>query len=123
MEKIIRILMLSFLTIAVATSCSDDSHSGDNNSVAPEQDELNVDGFVYVQAKGKKTTLGTDDVSAKTLERPKMTAEFTYDFYIGRHEVICKDFNDLMRKETGVKLSCKQDSLPAANVTFYDVVL
>ena len=71
MEKIIRILMLSFLTIAVATSCSDDSHSGDNNSVAPEQDELNVDGFVYVQAKGKKTTLGTDDVSAKTLERPK----------------------------------------------------
>lgn len=123
MEKIIRILMLSFLIIAVATSCSDDSHSGDNNSVAPEQDELNVDGFVYVQAKGKKTTLGTDDVSAKTLERPKMTAEFTYDFYIGRHEVICKDFNDLMRKETGVKLSCKQDSLPAANVTFYDAVL
>ena len=56
-------------------------------------------------------------------ERPMMSAGFTYDFYMGRHEVICKDFNDVMENATGLTIACEQDSMPAANVTFYDAVL
>lgn len=71
----------------------------------------------------EKAVLGTNDIWAKMSERPMMSAGFTYDFYMGRHEVICKDFNDVMENATGLTIACEQDSMPAANVTFYDAVL
>ena len=82
--------------------------------------EIGAEGMVYVKASGEKTFLGTRDVLAKSLERPQMNVDFTYDFYIGRHEVICKDFNETMGFVTGVTVPCLMDSLPASNVTFFD---
>ena len=111
-----------FLMALVATSCSDDNHSVATSPLIGT-DEGIIEGMVLIQASGKKTVIGTNDVSAKTLERPQMGVTFSYDFYIGRHEVVCKDFNSVMKKVTGVKVYCPEDSMPAANVTFYDAVL
>ena len=120
MKKIYQIILL-LLGALGALSCSDDS--GGNNSVAPVIGEGRFEGMLFVEATGKKTTLGTNDVSAKTLERPKMDVEFSYDFYMDRHEVVCKNFNEVMLNVSGVKVACEQDSMPAANVTFYDAAL
>lgn len=82
-----------------------------------------LDGFVRVLAKGAMAFLGTDDEKASFSERPRINVEFTYDYSIGRHEVLCSDFNKVMEKETGLKMECKQDSLPVANVTRFDAIL
>lgn len=127
MEKIIQILLLSFWATFMAVSCADENPSiyslGKTSTSMLEPEEGLVGGLVYVHATGKKTFLGTNIQSAKMLERPQMGVEFTYDFYIGRHEVICKDFNNVMAGATGLNVMCLQDSLPAANVTFYDAIL
>ena len=118
---------LSFLFVVSVSlnliSCSD---SDSNAAISSPDSELGddiIEGMVYVQAKGKKATLGTSDSSAKTLERPQMGVNFTYDFYMGRHEVLCRDFEKVMHEVTGITVSCKQDSVPISDVTFYDAVL
>lgn len=112
------LILIAFFAI----SCSDD-----DNSVVPVSnytlEEVNIEGMVLVNANGKQSSVGTSDIVAKMLERPRMGVEFTYDFYMGRHEVVCKSFNDVMLGVTGVNVLCPQDSLPAANVTFFDAVL
>ena len=52
-----------------------------------------------------------------------MRVDFTYDYAISRHEVICSDFNEVMKDVSGLQLECAQDSMPASNVTFFDVAL
>lgn len=52
-----------------------------------------------------------------------MKVKFSYDFSLGKHEVTCKEFNDLMGGENGLELDCESGSLPAANINFYDAVL
>ncbi|MBQ3715487.1 MAG: TIGR02171 family protein [Fibrobacter sp.] len=44
----------------------------------------------------------------------KMDVSLTYEFFIGVHEVTCEEYGDQ---------SCAGDSLPVANVTFFDAVL
>lgn len=122
MEKMYQIVLLLLVAMG-ALSCSDDSRSDGGNLVAPVIGEGQFEGMLFVEATGKKTTLGTNDISAKTLERPKMDVELSYDFYMDRHEVICKNFNEVMHDVSGVNVECEQDSMPAANVTFYDAVL
>ncbi len=109
-----------FLTFFFVTSCSEEGSPVGSPLL---MDSVENDGMLLVKATGKKAFVGTTVSSAKTLERPQMDVKFTYDFHIGRHEVICKDFNDVMNKVTGVSVSCPHDSIPVANVTFYDAVL
>lgn len=123
MYKIQHFVLLLLLAAMGSVSCSDGDHSDRGKTIAPIIDNGTFEGMLYVQAMGKKTSLGTNETSAKMLERPKMEVEFSYDYYMDRHEVICKRFNDVMRKVSGVKVTCSQDSMPAANVTFYDAVL
>lgn len=121
MTMIIRFLLGFILVFLGPISCSDDGAS-----VSHAQNfllEESIDGMVLVNAKGMGTVVGTDEKQAKMTERPQMGVSFTYDFYMGSHEVICKDFNEVMKSETGVSVPCSQDSLPASNVTFYDAVL
>ncbi len=122
MKKIDQVVLLLILAAMGMISCSDD-HSGGGNSFAPVLGEGAFEGMLYIQASGKKTSLGSNDESAKVIERPKMNVEFSYDFYMDRHEVVCRQFNDVMYKVSGLQVACPQDSLPAANVTFYDAVL
>ena len=82
-----------------------------------------ADDMVKVLSTQKKVSLGTKDASAKESERPVMRVLFSYDYYIGRHEVTCGEFNNLMGGETGFRTNCENDSLPVVNVTYYDAVL
>ena len=111
-------------------SCSDES---------PTQTEMNSslvcistencsnvelqDGFALIRSSGRFAELGTNLKSAKANERPQMDVKFSYDFQLGRHEVTCSEFNKLMGGKKGVKVDCENDSLPAANVTYYDAIL
>ena len=122
MEKIYQIAFLLIMAAFWAVSCTEPNHYP-NFSTAGDIGEGSIKGMVRVKASGKETAIGTNVTSAKTLERPQMDVGFTYDFEIGRHEVICKDFNNVMLGETGLTVNCSQDSLPASNVTFYDAVL
>ena len=130
MNSLGELALFVVLTAFFVTSCSDDkpaSYSIEEPSPVSlpliDLENIDSDGLVLVNSKGKKAVVGTSDVSAKTLERPQMGVNFGYDFYIGRHEVICKDYNAVMNTVTGASVACPQDSIPAANMTFYDVVL
>lgn len=101
-----------------------------SNSVTPSSDKLSefsldssLAGMIRVKASGEEVSLGTNEMTAKTSERPEMRVRFDYDFSIGKHEVLCSDFNELMRPEFGLSLLCENDSLPAADLTYYDAVL
>ena len=47
----------------------------------------------------------------------KMVSALSYDYYIGVHEVTCGEYGKYAETE------CANDSLPVANVTFFDAVL
>ena len=68
--------------------------------------------LVKMEASGKSVTLGTNNENANKNDRPSMTVSFDYDFYIGKHEVTCRE----------MELSCASN-LPATNVTYYDAIL
>ena len=105
-------------------SCFFDENSGGlspSSDVILENDQ--IPGMVHVRASGKGTFLGTNEPTAKVDERPQTRVEFTYDYSISRHEVICADFNGVMKDVSGLQLECAQDSLPVSNVTFFDAVL
>ena len=84
--------------------------------------------LVKMASKDGKVVLGTNLLSAKKKEQPKMNVAFSYDFLIGRHEVTCGEYNslvDFVNAGTGkmARLDCVNDSLPASNMTYYDAVL
>jgi len=85
--------------------------------------EDSLPGMIRVRAVDAVTTLGTGDAMAKVNERPEMDVRFGYDFSIGKHEVTCGEFNRTMEAVTGLSLDCASDSLPAADLSYYDAVL
>ena len=79
-------------------------------------------------SNGAVVVLGTNLPAAKKSEQPQMSVGFSYDFSMGRHEVTCGEYNsfvDFMDVGNGriARLPCENDSIPANNVTYYDVVL
>ena len=75
-------------------------------------ESLDLKDFTLVRSKGKSVFLGTRDSNASINERPVMESKFDYDFWMGNHEVTCKEMG----------ISCA-DSLPVTNVTLFDAVL
>lgn len=103
---------------------------GCSNSVGePSSDSSKVisldtlSGMLQVNPVGSQVVLGTDETTVKTSERPSMRVVLDYSFSIGRHEVTCSEFNGLMKSETGLVLACKNNKVPASNLTYYDAVL
>ena len=76
--------------------------------------------FVKISATGDSTFLGTNLLAVPNSDRPRMRVDLTYDFWMGRSEVTCGEFNAL---SAGLKLACADSLLPAADVTFFDAVL
>ena len=118
------------LILALFVCCSDDSPTqtemGSSIVCGLQENCSDVtlqEDFVLIRSSDKYVEMGTNSKSAKASERPQMDAKFTYDFQIGKHEVTCGEFNELMGGKKGVKLDCKNKSLPAVNVTYYDAVL
>jgi uncharacterized protein (TIGR02171 family) len=95
------------------------SSSFDEPVALPES----MDGFEKIQASGKYVYVGTEEISAKSNERPQMKVAFTYDFFLGKGEVTCRDFNEAMQAVSKLQVPCASDSLPVADVTYYDAVL
>ena len=80
-------------------------------------------GLIRLMANGASVTLGTNDVKARSNDRPMMDVDFSYDFSVGRHEVTCEEFNKLMKAATGLSIKCRSGDLPVTNVTYYDAIL
>lgn len=114
----------SLLLVGFLQSCSEEgssSPSHEDTVVFVPSDSLM--GMIKVLASGKSTILGTNSEKAKASDRPQMEVLFGYDFFMSSHEVTCGEFNKLMKSETGLTDSCDKDSLPVANVSYYDAVL
>lgn len=82
-----------------------------------------LDGFERIPATGKYVYLGTEEISAKSNERPMMKVGFGYDYFMSRSEVTCSDFNAVMKDVSGLIVPCKDDKMPAADITYYDAIL
>lgn len=74
--------------------------------------------------RGDTLTLGSNDNQFKPSERPAMKVILDYDFYLGIHEFTCGEFQELTKIEDLKDFSsCENDSLPLADVTYYDAAL
>jgi uncharacterized protein (TIGR02171 family) len=90
-----------------------------NDSIPPV---IEIKGMILLN--GGKVTIGTNDQSFKTNERPAMEVILDYNFYMGIHEVTCGEYAETI-KSTDLKVpeKCDQDSLPVTDITYYDAVL
>ena len=70
---------------------------------------------------GDSVYLGADVASAPVGDRPRMLVKLNYAFSLSRSEVTCGEYKSLM--SGGYVPACESDSLPVADVTFYDAVL
>lgn len=116
--------MRCFLILLIALLCA---CTESNNASWKEGPDVNIAvdslfGMMRISSKGK-VSLGTNNTSAKSNERPEMKVELDYDFSIGRYEVRCDEFNKLMRPSIGLSLKCAYGNYPATDLTYYDAVL
>lgn len=121
------------LLVSLFAGCGfiDDSSSGLDSSLSSssvgepfpvEWPQFPVE-MLQMKSFNQVVSLGTNDQTAKAIERPIMQVRFDYDFSIGRHEVTCGEFNKLMPLTTGLTLQCASENLPATDLTFNDAVL
>ena len=93
-----------------------------------ESKPFTIEGMLLVPASSKAAVLGTNDKAALESETPQMKVVLDYDYWMDRHETTCGEFVAIMKK-FGPKESfantykCESDSLPIADVTYYDAVL
>lgn len=111
-------------------SLPSDTNSLDSSFIVDtiEIEPLVIDGMLPVAASSKAVGLGTNNKNAPEKEKPQMKVVLDYDFMMARHETTCGEFVSTMKK-FGPKNSfagtykCKNDSLPIADVTYYDAIL
>lgn len=98
-------------------ACSNMSSDSSNDTPMDE-----IEGMIAV--RGGTVTLGTKDSKFKPSERPAMKVSLDYDYYLAVHEFTCGEYNALAKEQKLKDFGkCKKDSLPLANVTYYDAVL
>lgn len=115
---------LCFLLIVVCLgACSNSVSIESLNRSRLDLEADTLSGMIRVTAVGAQAVLGTDDSLVALSEMPSMKVLLDYSFSIGRHEVTCGEFNDLMEPATGLRLDCDGDSVPATDLTYYDAVL
>ncbi len=93
--------ILFALSASLFVCCSD------NSSSAHDSIQNDRAGMVFVKSTNSSVTLDSTQV-----------VEFTYDFFIDKHEVTCGEFSKLMKNS-----KCENPELPVTNVTFFDAVL
>ena len=113
------ILLCIFLLL---NACGDDDVSEATNESTFSDSYLESGDMIHL-TKGE-VMIGSNDKSFKANERPAMKVLLNYDFYIGKHEVTCGEYAAIAKK---AKLKtfgkCKNDSIPIADITYYDAVL
>ena len=116
--KHIAFFLLSAVFVVACSEENDITALKMNDEIAKK-----IDGFVFVSANGKSTFLGTNIKGGRTSESPQMETFFTYNFYIGDHEVSRGEYNAL-RKNAGAECEGEcNDNSPVTNVTYYDAIL
>lgn len=114
-----RILAFFFVSL-VLLACSQES--GSSSAIVVDFSDDDLEGMVHVKAQNANALLGTNDPSAKLEEYPQMRVKIDYSFSMGKHEVTCSEFNELM-KTHGLELPCENKKIPATDLTYYDAVL
>lgn len=111
-------------------NCS--NSTSENDDMAPEEisetAHATIEGMLLVKGSDKAVLLGTNDKGALESETPQMKVILDYDYLLARHETTCGEFVSTMEKYGPQKsfansLKCENDSLPIADVTYYDAVL
>ena len=124
-----RILFLSLFVVACSNSESNRSSEeppsdGGEDVVGTntEPEIVEMEGMIHIE--NGSVTIGSDDKIFKANERPAMKVKLDYDFYMDIHEVTCGEYASIAKK-TKLKTfgKCENDSLPVADVTYYDAVL
>ena len=117
---------LVFISVfLIACSNSEHAFSGEelsSNSFV-EDSLVQLNDLYFVKASGFSVEMGTNLPDANVNDRPAMQVDFSYDFYLTKHEITCGEFNSLMKSATGLVLDCATETLPATNLTYYDAVL
>ena len=95
----------------------------ENHTQDISEDKQNtIDGMIFV--KGGTVTLGSNDSTYRAAERPAMEVKLDYDYFLDIHEVTCGEYRALAKEQKLKDFGkCENDSLPLANVTYYDAVL
>ena len=111
--------------ILFAAACSNSEMQGESSNPARQDgDSTSIqseNGMIHLS--GGKVTVGSNEKVFKTSEKPAMQVVLDYDFFMDIHEVTCGDY-DKIAKEAGLnRFSCKGDSLPIADITYYDALL
>ena len=93
-----------------------------------ESKPFTIEGMLLVPASSKAAVLGTNDKAALESETPQMKVVLNYDYWMDRHETTCGEFIAIMKKfgpreSFANSYRCESDSLPVADVTYYDAVL
>mgnify|MGYP003290607386 CR=1 FL=1 len=106
------------------SSAPRDSLASSSSEGAPPENSSNLFAdFKKIEARNKFAYVGTNDLAAKASERPQMKVKFSYDFFMGKSEVICGEFNKTMEGLLKFKAACPSDLFPATDVTFFDAIL
>ena len=111
--------------ILLAVACSNSEmqeESGD--SARQDGDSANMhceNGMIRVS--GGKVTIGSDDKSFKTNERPAMQVVLDYDFFMDIHEVTCGEYDNVAKETSLKRFPCDSDSLPITDVSYLDAIL
>lgn len=102
--KFAHALTAAMLALSTVTACNDSTSADHNDPKIPSSSSAeDREGMIRVPASDTKVSL-----------TEKMTSTLAYDYFIGIHEVTCGEYGDK---------NCANDSLPVANVTFFDAVL
>ena len=101
---------------------TNDSLQGKDSTTDTVPEVRDIEGMILLS--GGTVTLGSNDKEFKADEKPAMKVNLDYNFYMGIHEVTCGEYA-IVAKKAKLKTfgSCKNDSLPITNITYYDAIL
>lgn len=114
----IRCVALFMLMLVVMGLVSCDYSDAAYGELLLAEESQEHSGMLLVSASGRNVILGTKDKESSLKDRPSMKVEFSYDFYLGKHEVTCGEVQKYLEN-----FSCRDDEQPAVNVTYFDAVL
>ena len=127
-KSLMLFIVYSFLALSLTflSACTEENEPFPVHEVPPIQDTssaLEELGFVKVNSHGKSTFVGSNKQGVRNSETPQMQVSFSYDYYIGKHEVSLGEYQSL-RPNAGAECESEcNDNSPVTNVTYYDAVL
>jgi len=111
-------LSLYISALALSLLACNNGESVSSNDTSMEE----IEGMILVH--GGTATLGSNDTKYKASERPAMKVILDYDYYLAVHEMTCGEYSSLAKEQKLKDFGkCQKDSLPLANITFYDAIL